>query len=142
MLLALWSGFLDEAYWAQGPTPEPVTPNKTLGGGGYHSWNLHYENQLEMKLLREEREKLKREEELKEEYQELKAKETKLVKSRVQARKLELIDVRQQLSDLEELRALNLSLLEEIENRRRIARNRIATLLLMASMPFCNITIN
>lgn len=122
----------------------PRVGNQTLLGRGlaYHSWNLHYENELLKKQEREEREQKERVEALRLAKEETEAEADKLAKATSHKRKQLLEFNRNESIRLNEELKAAVVLLLEIQRLLKIRRNNIAFLLLTAAMPFTIISIN
>jgi hypothetical protein len=123
-----------------GAAPPAVTPSpQTLGGGGYYSWTLHYENELAKKARREELEKLAAIEELKARVEEIRV-EAEAPKAGAENTVItrdyaaEIAAILLQISNYQ-------IIIEELRRIQLIKRNNMIMLMVMAS-PLSSISIN
>jgi hypothetical protein len=138
MLLALWSGFLDEAYWAQGPTPDA----ETTGGLPHYIDPFTQRYLLEYKQAKE-RQRIKEEEIIR---LRVEAQETLLRKRELEEKK-RTAEQQRRLSALEaqyialqdELQAQLVALAVLHKNAVK-RRNNLILVLLQAASPFSPIT--
>lgn len=121
----------------------PVQPPTLLGNGkkqgGYHSWTLHYENQLLLKAKREEEERLAKIEEAREEIEELEKLQVAPIAPQFIGPQR---DYALEIAILLQLIQDNELLILEAQRIQRVKKNNMALLLLMMASPLSSFSIN
>lgn len=129
---------LNAAQVIAGSAINRAPSNKTLLGKGkkpaYHSWNLHYENELLKKEAREAKERKQALEALEKGKQEL---ETKLVitESKKKPSKKAISTIEQDIIVINELIQKEMLIYAELQNKIVIRRRNILALIMMMAAP-------